>query len=213
VRVRKWSSPRLRTLNVFGNREDRLHPVGKRVVPVPVRMVAPALTATCLITTLVTGCEYTPQPEATDTATASTSAPPSPTAVTNSLNGITERNQFHLAVRYTCVEGDTWETVASGFGLKPDVLKQFNKSTTLRAGSTVDLRGRDVPQLGAGGSVSSSPDGTLSYGIAAGDTLSGITSRFGVPQYALRVSNPTLPSNGEGLLLTPGQQLTVPNAL
>lgn len=202
-----------RACTVQQNRGTRLGRQRQLVLPVLARKTTAAVAALCIIAALVSGCEYTPQPEATDKATASTSAPPSPTAVTNSLNGSTELNQFHLAVRYTCVEGDTWETVASAFGLEPEVLKQFNKSTTLRAGSAVDLRGRNVPQLGAGGSVSSSPDGTLSYGVAAGDTLSGITSRFGVPQYALRVSNPTLPSDGAGLLLTPGQKLTVPNAL
>lgn len=65
-----------------------------------------------------------------------------------------------MAVQYTFVEGNTWETVAREFGIKAEILRTFNQSVTLKAGSTIDLRGRDVPQLGAGGSLTSNPDGT-----------------------------------------------------
>ena len=68
-----------------------------------------------------------------------------------SLNGKTELNKFFLATQYTCVEGDTWETVAREFGIEAEILRTFNEAVTLKAGSTIDLRGTDVPQLGAGG--------------------------------------------------------------
>lgn len=104
----------------------------------------------------------------------------------------------------------TWETVAREFGIKAEILRTFNQSVTLKAGSTIDLRGRDVPQLGAGGSLTSNPDGTATYIVKAEDTLSGITSRFGVPGYALRGSNPSLGGKGSDVLRAPGQKLTIP---
>ena len=178
---------------------------------VSIREIGAAIAAIGAITTLVTGCEYAAQPDAPEKTATSASA--STASVTKSLNGSTEVNQFFLPVRYTCVEGDTWEAIASEFGLNPEVLKQFNRSVTLQAGASLDLRGRDIPQLGAGGSYSSSPDGAVSYDIAKDDTLLGITSRFGVPDYAIRIANPTLRGNGHELLLTPGRNLIVPNAL
>lgn len=190
-----------------------LRPLGERIRQVSIRKIGTVIAAIGTITILVTGCEYATQPNATEMATASPSASASSASVTTSLNGSTEVNQFFLPVKYTCVEGDTWETVASEFGLKQEILKGFNRSVTLQAGASLDLRGRDTPQLGAGGSYSSSPDGAVSYVIDKNDTLLGITSRFGVPAYALRISNPTLRGNGHELLLPPGRNLLIPSAL
>ncbi|WP_445153449.1 LysM peptidoglycan-binding domain-containing protein [Arthrobacter sp. Hor0625] len=119
-------------------------------------------------------------------------------------------NSYYLAVRYTCVDGDTWEAVAREFGMDAEVLRKFNKAETLRAGAVIDLRGEETPQLGAGGSFISNPDGTSTYTVAANDTFSGISSRFGVPAYALRGANVSLSGKGAELLAAPGEQLTIP---
>jgi LysM repeat protein len=178
-------------------------------------MIRTVAASMCMSALLVTGCEYAPQPgnPAKATASASDSASPSPAAVAGSLNGKTELNKFFLAMQYTCVEGDTWETVGREFGIKAETLRTFNKSATLKAGEVVDLRGRDVPQLGAGGPFALNPDGTATYIVKAEDTLSGISSRFGVPGYALRGANPSLRGNGAELLVAPGQKLTIPSTL
>jgi LysM repeat protein len=160
----------------------------------------------------MTGCEYAAQPaEASASAPASTS--PSRASAAGSLNGKTELNKFFLATQYTCVEGDTWETVAREFGIKAEILRTFNEAVTLKAGSTIDLRGTDVPQLGAGGPSAPNPDGTANYIVKAEDTFLGISSRFGVPDYALRIANPSLRGNGGLLLVAPGQKLTIPSTL
>lgn len=91
-----------------------------------------------------------------------------------------------------------------------EVLKNFNKAETLRAGAVIDLRGKETPQPGAGGSFTANPDGTSTYNVEANDTFSGISSRFGVPAYALRGANVSLPGKGAELLAAPGEQLTIP---
>lgn len=162
----------------------------------------------------MTGCEYAPQTSpAQATASAPASTSPSPAGTAGSLNGKTELNKFFLATQYTCVEGDTWETVAREFGIKAETLRTFNEAVTLKAGSTIDLRGTDVPQLGAGGPSAANPDGTATYIVKAEDTVSGISSRFGVPDYALLGANPSLRGNGAELLVAPGQKLTIPSTI
>jgi LysM repeat protein len=194
---------------------SRLRPAEERVRLASIPMISGAVASMCMIAALVTDCEYAPQPSGPETARAAPSASPSasssPTAGAKSLSGSTELNKYFLPVRYTCVEGDTWEAIGREFGLKPEILQKFNPSATLKAGSTIDLRGRDVPQLGAGGSLGSNPDGTATYIVKAEDTLSGITSRFGVPGYALRGANPSLGGNGDDVLRAPGQKLTIPS--
>jgi LysM repeat protein len=193
------------------------HPIpgGNPLRPVRIRMMRTVAAAICMTALLVTGCEYAPQPSnpAKETASASASTSPSPAGVAGSLNGKTELNKFFLATQYTCVDGDTWETIAREFGIKADILKTFNKSATLRAGTVIDVRGRDVPQLGARGPYVPNPDGTATYTVQAEDTFLGIGSRFGVPGYALRGANTELRGNGGELLVAPGQKLTIPSTL
>jgi LysM repeat protein len=154
---------------------------------------------------------FWPFTPAKDAALASVS--PSPTAVAGALKGKTELNEYYLANRYTCAEGDTWESVARAFGIKAETLRTFNKSPILKAGTVIDVRGEDVPQLGAGGRFKRNQDGTAAYIVNAEDTLSGISSRFGVPGYALRGANPSIRGNRDELLVAPGQILTIPSTL
>lgn len=171
--------------------------------------------AICMTALLVTGCEYAPQPSnpAKETSSASAFASPSPATVAGTLKGKAELNKYYLAVQYTCVDGDTWETVGREFGIKAETLRTFNKSAILKAGAVIDLRGKGVPQLGAGGRFEPNPEGTATYIVKAEDTLSGVSGRFGVPGYAVRGANPSLRGNGDELLVAPGQILTIPSTL
>ena len=73
------------------------------------------------------------------------------------------------------------------------------------------MGGKNVPQLGAGGPFVPNADGTATYTVQAEDTYLGISSRFGVPGYALRGANTAL--LGIGAELTAGQKLTIPSTL
>jgi hypothetical protein len=81
---------------------------------------------------------------------------------------------------------------------------------SLRAGSNLDIRGRDTAQSGAHGSTTLNPDGTLTYVVVEGDAQGGLISRFGVPGYALRGANPEFHGRGDELELVPGQSLNIP---
>ncbi len=175
------------------------------------QLIGGAIASICIISTLVTGCGDASQSSGPEKATASTS--PTPAAIAGALNGKTELNKFFLAVHYTCAEGDTWESVAREFGMKADILRSFNKSAVLQAGTVIDVRGKDVPQLGAGGPFVQNPDGTATYTVQANDTYSGLGSRFGVPDYALRGANLSLHGFGAELTADPGQKITIPSTL
>lgn len=188
--------------------QRHLLPAGK---PDRMRMMRTMAASMCMSALLVTGCEYVPQPSNPEKTATPSTASPSPTADARSLNGKTELNKHYLAVQYTCAEGDTWETVARGFGIKAEILRTFNPSVTLKTGAVIDVRGKNVPQLGAGGPFVPNADGTATYTVHAEDTYLGISSRFGVPGYALRGANTAL--LGIGAELTAGQKLTIPSTL
>jgi LysM repeat protein len=171
-----------------------------------------ALTTTLIFATvLVAGCQYEAPEEAQPEGQSSVSAQTTRTPNTlQALQGHTELNGFLLPVRYICVDGDTWEAVAHEFGMKAEVLKEFNSSVKLEAGVELDLRGRNTPQLGALGQTTAGPGGKMSYVVEKGDTTGGITSRFGVPGYALRAANPELSTPQSELELVPGTKLVIP---
>jgi LysM repeat protein len=212
VTNQKSLSPGRRSGNVYRKWQSRLRPAGEWIGPARVRMVRTVASSMCMSALLVTGCEYAPQPSHPAAAPAPASTL-SPTAATSSLKGKTELNKYHLAVQYTCAEGDTLETVAREFGIKAEILRTFNPSVTLKAGAVIDVRGEDVPQLGAGGPFVPNADGTATYTVQAEDTYLGISSRFGVPGYALRGANTALRGIEAELTAAPGQKLTIPSIL
>ncbi|SKB43332.1 LysM domain-containing protein [Arthrobacter sp. 49Tsu3.1M3] len=127
------------------------------------------------------------------------------------LRGTTEVNGFLLPMRYTAVDGDTWEGIAAHFRMTPEILKSFNEAESVAAGEIIDLRGVDVPQLGASGRVTGQDgQGQLLYRASAGDTPAGIASRYGVPLYALRIANLNLLNGGEWIPPA-GTTITIPN--
>lgn len=114
-------------------------------------------------------------------------------------------------MRYTAVDGDTWEGIAAHFRMTPEILKSFNDSSSVAQGQVIDLRGVDVPQLGAGGSViGQDGQGQLQYRASAGDTPAGIASRYGVPLYALRIANLDL-LTGREWIPPAGTTVVIPN--
>ncbi|WP_223980473.1 LysM domain-containing protein [Arthrobacter sp. NicSoilB8] len=114
-------------------------------------------------------------------------------------------------MRYTAVDGDTWEGIAAHFQMTPEILKSFNESASVAAGQVIDLRGVDVPQLGAGGSVTGQDGhGQFLYRASAGDTPAGIASRYGVPLHALRIANLNLLTGSEWIPPA-GTIVTIPN--
>ncbi|WP_155855747.1 LysM peptidoglycan-binding domain-containing protein [Arthrobacter sp. 9MFCol3.1] len=120
-------------------------------------------------------------------------------------------NGFLQPMRYTAVDGDTWEGIAAHFRMTPEILKSFNEAESVAAGEIIDLRGVDVPQLGAGGSVTGHDgQGRLLYRASAGDTPAGIASRYGVPLYALRIANLNLLTGGEWIPPA-GATVAIPN--
>ena len=137
----------------------------------------------------------------------SPAAPPAPAV----LLGTTETNGFLRPMRYTAVDGDTWEGIAAHFRMTPEILKSFNTSATVAAGQVVDLRGVGVAQLGAGGSVTGlDKQGQPLYRTSPGDTPAGIASRYGVPLYALRIANLNLLTGAEWIPPA-GTTVTIPN--
>lgn len=175
------------------------------------RRALPMALGILLSACLISGCQYTAPPdEGAETASASSQTSPSPPAATATLKGQIEVNQFSRPLRYTSAEGETWEVIAAEFGLRTQTLKEFNPTVSLRAGSTLDIRGRDTPQSGAHGSTTPNPDGTLTYSVVEGDAQGGLISRFGVPGYALRGANPEFHGPGDELKLVPGRSLNIP---
>ncbi|MGY3319986.1 LysM peptidoglycan-binding domain-containing protein [Arthrobacter sp. TE12232] len=121
-------------------------------------------------------------------------------------------NGYFLPMRYTAADSDTWEGIAAHFRMTPEILRSFNEPVPLAAGQVVDLRGVDVPQLGAGGHVTGQDgQGRLLYRTVPGDTPSGIASRYGVPLHALRMANLDLLTGGEWIPPA-GTTVTIPNA-
>ena len=120
-------------------------------------------------------------------------------------------NGFLRPMRYTAVDGDTWEGIAAYFQMTPEILRSFNGSDSVAAGEVIDLRGVDVPQPEAGGSVTGQDEqGRLLYRTSTGDTPAGIASRYGVPLHALRMANLNLLTGGEWIPPT-GTMVTIPN--
>ena len=180
-----------------------------------VRPAAAVLLAAVLVA-LLTACESGTDaaggtPAAAAAGTSPTAAAPAAPAAPVGLQGTTEMNGYFQPMRYTAVDGDTWEGIAAHFRMTPEILRSFNEPVSVAEGEVIDLRGVDVPQLGASGSVTGQDgQGRLLYTANAGDTPAGIASRYGVPLYALRIANLNLLNGGEWIPPA-GTTVTIPN--
>jgi nucleoid-associated protein YgaU len=176
----------------------------KRFRPAAAVVLAAVLAG--LLTACASGAEGQGGAIAHGTSPASATSPAPP-----GLLGTTELNGFYQPMRYTAVEGDTWEGIAAHFRMTPEILRSFNESASVTAGKVIDLRGVDVPQLGASGSLTGQDRrGQLLYKTSAGDTPSGIASRYGVPLHALRIANLNYLTGGEWIPPA-GTTVTIPN--
>ncbi len=172
---------------------------------------ATAVLLAVVLAGLLTACESGADAPGETPAGRPAAAAPAPSSAPAGLLGTTETNGFFLPMRYTAVDGDTWEGIAAHFLMTPEILRSFNESVSIAAGEVIDLRGVDVPQLGAGGSVTGKDgQGQLLYRAGAGDTPAGIASRYGVPLYALRIANLNL-LTGEEWIPPAGTTITIPN--
>jgi len=124
-------------------------------------------------------------------------------------------------VRYLIKPGDTLEGIASEFDVSVDNLKNWNrlKSNKIIAGETLDVytqpeeRVRVIPTAPATGKSKTGDsngmvsDGSASYRVRSGDTLSEIAKRYGTTVATLKELN-GLRSNR----ITVGQRLTIPGS-
>ncbi|MFC8409941.1 LysM peptidoglycan-binding domain-containing protein [Arthrobacter sp. NPDC057259] len=113
---------------------------------------------------------------------------------------------------YTSVEGDTWDGVALAFGMKTSYLRAFNPDAPLASGAVLDLRGRNLPQRGANGTFDEQADGSGTYTVRPEDSFLGLTSRFGVPEYAIRAANASIRGMDGVLSVEPGESITIPSS-
>ena len=178
----------------------------KRFRPAATVVLAAVLAG--LLTACASGADA---PGGTPAAAATSQAPAATSPTPPGLLGTTELNGFYQPMRYTAVDGDTWEGIAAHFPMTPEILRSFNESVPVAAGKVIDLRGVDVPQLGAGGSVTGQDGrGQLLYRTSAGDTPAGIASRYGVPLHALRIANLNYLTGGEWIPPA-GTTVAIPN--
>ena len=114
-------------------------------------------------------------------------------------------------MRYAAVDGDTWEGIAAHFRMTPEILRSFNEAVSVAAGEIIDLRGVDVPQLGAGGSVTGQDGQGASCTGWAPETLPRASRAATASRsYALRIANLNLLTGGEWIPPA-GTTVTIPN--
>ena len=171
------------------------------------------ITAACATLFAVTGCDYAPAPDSpTATAPTTASATPQQSTTASALRGTTQTNRFHLPISYTSSDGDTWDGIAQAFGMKTSYLRAFNPDATLASGAVLDLRGRNLPQRGANGTFDEQADGSGTYTVRPEDSFLGLTSRFGVPDYAIRAANASIRGMDGVLSVEPGESITIPSS-
>lgn len=179
----------------------------------PARASLGVIAAACATLFVLTGCDYAPTPDRPTAKTLPTaSATPQPSTTAAALRGTTQTNKFHLPMSYTSVDGDTWDGIALAFGMKTSYLRAFNPNATLTAGTVLDLRGRNLSQRGAGGTFDEHPDGSGTYEVKPEDSFVGLTSRFGVPDYAIRAANASTRGMDRVLSVEPGVTITIPSS-
>lgn len=179
----------------------------------PARAPLGVTAAACATLFALTGCDYAPAPDRpTALAPATASATPQASTTASALRGTTKTNTFHLAMSYTIAEGDTWDGIAQAFGMPTSYLRSFNPNATLAAGTVLDLRGRNLPQRGANGKFEEHADGSGTYTVKPEDSYLGLTSRFGVPDNAIRAANPSVRGMDRVLSVEPGESITIPSS-
>lgn len=120
---------------------------------------------------------------------------------------------------YTVVKGDTLFAIAAKFGMTVTDLKSLNglKDNALKVGQILKVRAKDTPKPPAPTTPAPKPApasggtttaGARSYTVVKGDTLSGISKRFGTTVDALKILNKL-----KSTALSIGQVLKIPGAV
>ncbi len=156
------------------------------------------------LTTGLAACTYAdaspdpaPSPDAAlsiDPAPSASGAPGATAAVDDgSLKGATVTDSFGNVDFYTTVDGDTLASVADAFKLSTAKLAQFNglpAGASLVPGTKLRLIPAPGPITGAKGAATEDAQGIpVTYMIETGDTLDGITYRFGLSSKQLAEAN------------------------
>jgi len=136
----------------------------------------------------------TSQPSGEEPPPPAPSATAVPAAVEKaSLTGAKVTDTFGNVDYYTAVDGDTFTTVAEAFGLTTGKIMQFNDipiGTELSPGTKLRLIPAPGPVTGAGGEATVDARGIpTNYRIVEGDTLAGISYRFGITGKQLAEAN------------------------
>jgi LysM repeat protein len=130
---------------------------------------------------------------AAPTATEATGLATPSGAGNSSLTGATVTDSFGNVDYYTTVPGDTAAEVAASFHLTEEKLAQFNglqPGSVLAPNTKLRLIPAPGPIKGAEGTATVNENGIpTSYTIESGDTLGGITYRFGITQEQLAEAN------------------------
>lgn len=124
-------------------------------------------------------------------------------------NSLSERTITHVVSR-----GDTLGAIAGKYGVTVSQLKQENslRSDTISVGQRLTVKSEAAPVVAATAkstksTKSSAPRAASTYTVRSGDTVSGISSRYGTSWSALRKAN-KLSSNN----IKVGQKLTIPGS-
>jgi LysM repeat protein/phage tail protein X len=147
-----------------------------------------------LLPAALSGCTYG------EPSTALASAKPATTAETavatvgkSSLTGTPVADSFGNIIFYTTVPGDTSAAVAAEFDISEAKLNGFNglePAASLKPGTKLRLIPVPGPIKGAKGTATVDENGIpTSYIIEPGDTLGGITYRFGITEEQLAEAN------------------------
>ncbi|MGO4860167.1 LysM peptidoglycan-binding domain-containing protein [Arthrobacter sp. 2MCAF14] len=154
------------------------------------------------------------------TGPVNTAAAPSATAIAtpsslgkSSLTGPTVTDSFGNVDYYTTVSGDTVAAVAASFHITEKELAEFNGLQPVNAlAPNTKLRLIPVPGPIYGAKGTATVDGNgipTSYVIEAGDTLGGITYRFGITEEQLAEANkvPYVYERGSTYFLRAGKHI------
>ncbi|MGO4247993.1 LysM peptidoglycan-binding domain-containing protein [Paenarthrobacter sp. RAF54_2] len=160
------------------------------------RFAVAGLAAAAVAVSVLVGSTLASRPD--NTAAVPTAEAVTPTATptgsgTSSLSGPTITDSFGNVDYYTTVPGDTTAAVAAYFHITEKKLAEFNgiqPGSELAPNTTLRLIPAPSPMNGAKGTATVDANGIpTSYTIEPGDTLGGITYRFGITQEQLAEAN------------------------
>jgi LysM repeat protein len=186
-------------------------PAKRRWRPVATAGLVAAAVASCIVvaSNLVERLDDTAAaPSATSTALATASD-----AAKSSLTGSTVTDSFGNVDYYTTVQGDTSARVAANFHITEKELAEFNglqPGSALAPNTKLRLIPPPGPIPGATGTATIDANGIpTGYTIEPGDTLGGITYRFGITDKQLAEANkvPYVYEKGNTYFVRAGNQI------